>query len=174
MFPTLANITPILFTHLSTRAASENEKLLLGALTSISFDINRVQYYVEGNKVFLNVVTEDISSRYSREFLIDMLPESQRWMFKDYKPHLKALLVGQVPIIPDIFTTLQETWGVIACTELFDIIELFENEPVITDFDWQVLGVTKLSIETSDSCDIFTLPLIVLDYLWQIPSEDTI
>ena len=171
---TLKNITATLFTHLTARSTLEEEKLLLNALVSISFDINRLQYYVEMNKVHLSITTEDISSRYSREFLVNMLPSDESWQFQDYKPHLIALLAGQVHIEPEIFKDLQEIWGVIACTELFDVIELFMGMPVTTDFNWQVLGVTKFSVETIDSLEVYTLPLIVLDYLWRLPSEETI
>ncbi len=171
---TLKYITSILFLHLTDRANVAEEKLLVNALRSIDYDLNRLQYYVENGKIYLQINTPNISKRYYREFLITMVTPDSRWMFTDFKPHIKALLTGNAPILPDLFPDLQETWGISACADLFDILELFEAEPVTTDFNWQVLGATKLSVETTDSLDNFSLPLILLDYLWRLPSEETV
>ena len=160
--------------HLKARAMLEEEELLKVSLKFIGNNPERLKYYIQGSKVYMSTATNSLESRYEREFLSSMLLEQYRWMFIDFKPHLMALISGKVPITSEIFLDLQEIWGLEACNNLIDNIIMFQALPVTIDFDWQILGTTKFSIETIDSMNNITLPLIVLDYLWRLPSEDVI
>jgi len=160
--------------HLQARAMLEEEELLKVSLKFIKNNPEKLKYYIQGHKIFVSTSTNSLTARYEREFLSSMILEQHRWMFIDFKPHLMTLISGKVPIISEIFLDLQEIWGIEACNNLMDNIIMFQALPVTIDFDWQILGNLKFSVETVDSMNNFTLPLIILDYLWRVPAEATL
>ncbi len=159
------NITITLMNHLKARVLSGEEENLGAALEYIKYDLERLTYYIENNKIILSFATGSLIVRYSREFMVELLGTLNDLLFIDYKNYLKPLVDGDVELSYAILNELLPSIGVERCNLIENSVKMCQAIELRTDFTWQIVGTSKLFISPNNYEPILELPLDILDYL---------
>ena len=160
------NLTLILLDHLKAQVMLGNADILAKGMDFVDYDPSKLKFWVSNGKIHLSTITGDLSSRYYREFSTDMIISEYRHLFFDFSYLIDAFIQGTVELDLDLLLQLEPKHGTVSCEHLIDIFDIFLETPLKLEFYWQIVGLNTLSIEPKVANKNFTLPTIVLDYLF--------